>query len=200
MAADVENFIQSHSISKPTLIGHSMGAKTAMTICLRRKIPVSTLVSVDNAPVDAALLSSFPKYIKGMREVAAANITRLRDGDDILKQYEESTPIRQFLLTNLVRDKGTGIQHFRIPLDILGASLDHMGDFPFTEPEQVRWEGDALFVRGTKSHYISDEVLPIVGRFFPRFKLLDIDCGHWVISERPEEFKTGVIDFLSDVD
>ena len=93
-----------------------------------------------------------------------------------------------------------GVQEWRIPVDTLGASLDHMADFPFKEPEQVRWEGDALFVRGTQSHYVSDEVLPIVGRFFPRFKVQDVDCGHWVISEKPEEFKNGVIDFLSELD
>jgi hypothetical protein len=38
---------------------------------------------------------------------------------------------------------------------------------------------------------VSDETLPIIGRFFPRFELVDIDSGHWVISEKPEEFIKG---------
>jgi len=49
-----------------------------------------------------------------------------------------------------------------------------------------------LFVRGTKSHYVADEALPIIGRFFPRFELADIDAGHWLISEKPEAFRKGM--------
>lgn len=66
-----------------------------------------------------------------------------------------------------------------------------MGDFPFKDPSEARYEGPSLFIRGTKSHYVPDDVLPLVGRFFPRFELRDIDCGHWVISEKPEPFRQG---------
>jgi pimeloyl-ACP methyl ester carboxylesterase len=67
-----------------------------------------------------------------------------------------------------------------------------MGDFPYKDPEEVRFEKPALFVRGTKSTYVPDEALPIIGRFFPRFELADIDSGHWVISEQPEAFRRGM--------
>ena len=80
---------------------------------------------------------------------------------------------------------------FRIPIKILGMALNNMGDFPFKDPDEKRFYGPALFIRGTKSHYIADEVLPLIGRFFPRFEVRDIDCGHWVIAERPEEFRQG---------
>jgi hypothetical protein len=80
---------------------------------------------------------------------------------------------------------------WRVPIKILTDSLNNMADFPFTDPEAARWEGPALFVRGTKSHYVADEMLPTIGRFFPRFQLSDVDCGHWVISEKPEDFRKG---------
>lgn len=66
-----------------------------------------------------------------------------------------------------------------------------MGDFPFNDPDEVRYDGQTLIARGTKSHYVADDVLPLIGRFFPRFKLVDIDSGHWVISEKPEAFRQG---------
>lgn len=66
-----------------------------------------------------------------------------------------------------------------------------MGDFPFNDPDEVRYDGRTLIVRGTKSHYVADDVLPLIGRFFPMFKLVDIDSGHWVISEKPEAFRQG---------
>jgi len=47
---------------------------------------------------------------------------------------------------------------------------------------------------------VPDEALPIIGQFFPRFELVDIDAGHWLISEQPEAFRKVVVDFLSPKD
>jgi len=66
-----------------------------------------------------------------------------------------------------------------------------MGDFPFRDPDEARFEKPTLFIRGMKSSYVADDVLPLIGRFFPRFELRDIVSGHWVISEKPAEFRTG---------
>jgi pimeloyl-ACP methyl ester carboxylesterase len=167
-----------------------MGAKTAMAVALRKNVPISSLISVDNAPVDAALHSAFAKYTQGMKRIEDAQLKKQSEADAILKEYEESLPVRQFLLTNLMRGPD-GIMKWRVPIKILTDSLNNMADFPFTDPEAARWEGPALFVRGTKSHYVADEMLPTIGRFFPRFQLSDVDCGHWVISEKPEDFRKG---------
>lgn len=113
----------------------------------------------------------------------------------------QSLPIRQFLLTNLVRSDPDeaherGFQRFRVPLKTLAASLDHMADFPFKDPGEVRFEKPTLFVRGTKSRYVADETLPAIGQFFPTFQLSDIEGGHWIISEQPQAFKDAVVEFL----
>ena len=91
-----------------------------------------------------------------------------------------------------------------------------MGDFPYKDPDVFRYDGPTLIVRGIKSHYVADDVLPLIGQFFPRFVVRDIDCGHWVVSERPEDFRQGrqsllpllrtrltmaaVVEFLQDQD
>ena len=191
LAEDVELFLQQNDLKNSTLIGHSMGAKTAMTVALRRRVKINSLIPIDNAPVDAALKSDFGKYMQGMRAVEAAGVTKQSDADKVLLPYEESLPIRQFLLTNLMRDPESGTQKFRIPIKYLADSLDKMADFPFKDPESARFEGRTLFVRGTKSHYVADEMLPTIGRFFPSFEIKDVECGHWVVSEKPEEFRAG---------
>lgn len=76
-------------------------------------------------------------------------------------------------------------------MDILGKSLAHLGDFPYKDPQKRRFNKPVLFIRGTKSHYVADEALPAIGEFFPRFRLVDIDAGHWLISEQPEAFRQG---------
>ncbi|CAD6572705.1 MAG: hypothetical protein ASARMPRED_005520 [Alectoria sarmentosa] len=200
MADDVEEFIQQRDLRLPTLIGHSMGAKVAMTVALRSPQLVGALIPVDNAPVDANLKDDFHKYVQGMRNIEEVQVKRQADADDILKKYEKALPIRQFLLTNLVRSSDREHLRLRIPVKTLTLSLNKMGDFPFNDPNEVRYDGQTLIVRGTKSHYVADDVLPLIGRFFPMFKLIDIDSGHWVISERPEAFRQAVVDFLQEAE
>lgn len=191
MAEDVAGFIAEHALRDPTLVGHSMGAKTAMALALAQPALVRDVVSVDNAPLDAALGGDFAKYVRGMRRIEESGVTRQSEADGILAEYESELPIRQFLLGNLYRPEGSKTLKFRVPLEIIAKELDNMGDFPFKDPDKVRFEKPALFVRGTKSKYVPDEVIPLIGRFFPRFRMADIDAGHWVISEQPETFLKG---------
>lgn len=105
--------------------------------------------------------------------------------------YLQELPIRQFLLQNLYTPEGSETRKFRVPLGTLGKALDHLGDFPYKDPNQARFEKPALFIRGTHSKYVPDEVIPVIGQFFPRFSLVDIKAGHWLISEKPEKFLRG---------
>ncbi|GME42420.1 abhydrolase domain-containing protein [Neofusicoccum parvum] len=198
LAEDMEDFIEHHKLSGSTLIGHSMGAKTVMAVALRRPELVRDVIPVDNAPVDAALKSDFGKYVQGMKKVDAAKPKRQSDADAIMKPFAEELPVRQFLLSNLVRAPGNDHLQFKIPVAYLANALDNMADFPFKDPEATRFNKPALFIRGTKSHYVPDETMPIIGRFFPLFKMKDVESGHWVVSENPEGFRQAVLEFLQD--
>lgn len=114
---------------------------------------------------------------------------------DSMGIVSQALPIRQFLLTNLVKTPQNGPLKLRVPIRTLASSLSNMGDFPFKSPVEARYKGPTLFVRGTRSHYVADDVLPVIGQFFPKFTIHDIDCGHWVISEQPEAFRQGKVDW-----
>ena len=170
-----------------------------MTLALQSPDSISAVISLDNAPVDAVLQSSFGTYIEAMKKIEAANVLKPADADAILKKYEPSLPIRQFLLTNLIRPKpesGTRSSKtplkFRIPITTLAGALGEMGDFPFKRPEEARFLRKSLFVRGIESKYVPDDVLPIVGRFFPSFTVENVEAGHWVVSENLEAVRSGM--------
>lgn len=179
-----------------------------MTVALRSPSLVTALMPVDNAPVNAPLKSDFDKYVRGMQHIESEKVTKQSDADKILQGYEEvslchalperdsridqhqSFPIRQFLLTNLVRSDDQTMK-FRVPLSILGESLDGMADFPWSEPGSVKYDGPTLMVRGTKSKYVSDDTIPAIKKFFPNSEIADVEAGHWLISENPEGFRQG---------
>ncbi|KAI5306848.1 hypothetical protein KEM56_006827 [Ascosphaera pollenicola] len=132
-----------------------------------------------------------------MKEIEAADVKSQKEADQILQKYERALPVRQFLLTNLIRNHDTGRYNFRIPVRILSNSLDEMAGFPFTEADSAKFDGPAMFIRGTQSPYVKDEARLLIKHFFPNYEMVDIDASHWLISEKPEEFRDAVVRFLS---
>ncbi|KAK6534657.1 hypothetical protein TWF281_005963 [Arthrobotrys megalospora] len=196
MAEDVEGFIKDHKLKNPTLIGHSMGAKVAMSVALRSPSLIQDIIAVDNAPVNAQLGRQFAQYLQAMNRIENTAIINMKEADEILAAYEPAVEIRQFLFTNLLKPtKDNDKFRWRIPIKILGGALDEMAAFPFTPGEKV-FTKPALFVRGTTSKYVADETIPLIGEFFPRFQLKDVEAGHWVISENPEGFKNVCLEFF----
>ena len=78
-----------------------------------------------------------------------------------------------------------------MPLSVIGRSLDDMADFPFEESDNLKYDGPTLFVRGTRSQYVSDDTVPAIKKFFPNAQIADVEAGHWLISENPEAFRQG---------
>ncbi|SCU90656.1 LANO_0D09516g1_1 [Lachancea nothofagi CBS 11611] len=206
MAADVEQFIQDqHFEHDPIIVGHSMGAKVAMSVVLRKPELCSMLVSIDNAPVATMPTMSFPRYVKKLLEIIENPAIRsFADADKSLCDIEASPVVRQFLLTILQRvkdDSGASPSGYRfksrIPLGILNDAIvkGNIANWEFN-PWVHRFTSPALFIRGTKSHYVSDECLHDVSRFFPRFEVRDIDATHWVNTEKPKECSDLIADFV----
>ncbi|KAF7352289.1 hypothetical protein MVEN_01192600 [Mycena venus] len=181
MAADVIHFIRQRSLSDVSLIGHSMGGKVAMTVALDAdaSLPESTLsnlVVVDIAPAQGSLSKEFRAYIEAMKKIEAAKISTRKEALDILHEYEKDPDVCAFLLTNLVPRPHSS--HFRIPVDLIGQSIEEMGSFPFT-PEEAQWTGNTLFVKGAKSSYINRHNIPLAEKLFPTMKIETLDTSHW---------------------
>jgi pimeloyl-ACP methyl ester carboxylesterase len=179
MADDVAAFLKEHKLDNSVLMGHSMGGKVVMNLCLRRLQPVEKLVVVDMSPAVKRLSSDFASYIGSMDEIQTAKLTKRSEADTILKKVEPDLSIRQFLLTNLKKDEETGIYKFRIPYKTLGESLDNMTAFMDQKVEP--YNGSTLFIAGGKSDYIKpNRDGGIIREQFPNSEIKVIEgAGHW---------------------
>ncbi len=163
-----------------------------MTLALTHPTLLAYLIAVDNAPVESPLNHDFWTYMQGMTAIDTGHYTSRKDVDRVFSTYVSDPLVRHFLLANLTRvPSPDGPYRFQFPVLTLRKALVRLGKFPFHDPEATHFDKPALFIRGTRSHYVSDKVLPLTRRFFPNMQLVDIDCGHWVISEKPQPFMEG---------
>ncbi|PKI82483.1 ribonuclease III [Malassezia vespertilionis] len=202
MAGDVHAFIQEQRLNKVALIGHSLGGKVAMTLALNPAVPQGTLshmISVDMSPSQGAISPGFMAYIKAMKEIERANVSKQSDAQAILSRTEPDPDVLQFLLTNLLPGAP---KRFRLPLDTLQRSLEGVGAFPFAQPgaddgREVRtWDGPSLFIKGKKSKYLNRHTIALAKEYFPHMQLAEMDTGHWCQAEDPATFLDYIQRFL----
>ena len=191
MSEDLKELIDHLELETMSLIGHSMGGKTAMTFCQRYPENLRKLVIADIGPKaypvhHSAIIDAF--YKVPVNELKSRN-----QADNILEPLIPEFGIRQFLLKNLARTS-EGFR-WKMNLDVIARNIEEVGK-P-TIPS-VTYSGDALFVYGGKSNYILDTDLMDIKTSFSNSRFEKIqDAGHWLHAEKPQEFYEKVNHFLT---
>jgi esterase len=195
MADDLRELMTHEGIERAHLLGHSMGGKTAMQFALTHGDRVDHLIVVDIAP--RAYPPHHDELLDAMCDLDLGAATTRADLDAMLAQRIDSAPVRQFLLTNVTRDD-EGRFGWRINLPVIQASYESI----VAEVDSPRaFEGPALFLRGERSDYISDDDRADILRLFPHAAIETIPgAGHWVHAEAPETFLRAVRAFLGAPD
>lgn len=107
MADDVADTMDSLGLARAHLVGHSMGGKTAMLLALTRPQRVCSVCSVDIAPVRYPQAAT--TVIDALVGLDLASVASRSDADRQLSTRIAEKSVRDFLLTNLLRQKaGTG--------------------------------------------------------------------------------------------
>lgn len=184
------------NIPKTHLIGHSMGAKTAMLFALYNPQLIDTLLVEDMPPTQRLLSETLAKYVDLMKEIRNKGCKNRHEAGLILKDYVKDLGIRNFLLSNY-RDNGTGKYEFRINLDVLGESLKTLARFDIDENHKsIDPNLPTLLLAATESHYIKDTDMEIMKSLFPTARLERVKGGHWIHSEHPKWFVDRVIQWI----
>lgn len=191
MAADVVEFMDDQNIDKANILGHSMGGKTAMQIALSYPERIIKLLISDIAPV--IYPHHHQRIFEGLNAINMSQLKSRGQAEQILKDYVDDPGIRMFLLTNLVRLDGGGFK-WRINIAALDDNYDHIAE----APEGFTYDGETLFVRGELSDYIHDQYVPETLDIFTNARIETIQGGgHWLHSQKPQEFSKILLDFLT---
>lgn len=190
MVDDLKEFIDTHHIQSPIIIGHSMGGKVAMNFAIKYPDSLAQLIVVDIAP------KAYPVHheaiLRGLKAIDPKQLTSRKEADDILREYVPEPAVRQFLLKNLARNEQQEfiwrphIAALNAHIEEMGADLKYTGQFP--KP--------SLFIKGSQSDYILEEDKEKIFKLFPDAVFSTLPTGHWVQAENPGEFVKAVYEFL----
>lgn len=189
---DLKTYLDFHKITKTAIIGHSMGGKTAMQFACSFPEMTNKLIIADIAP------KFYPPHhhdiITALNSIALDNKTARNEVDEELKKYLSSTGVRQFLLKNLHWTEEKKLA-FRFNLPVLSGKMEEVGD---NISSTDHFAGPSLFLRGSKSEYVTDSDTYTIKKHFPTAIIDTIsNAGHWLHAENPKEFLKKSLDFLS---
>ncbi len=193
MAEDVERFMDDHGLDRATVLGHSLGGKTAMVLALTHAARVEQLIAVDIAPVTYS--HSYAGIIQALKGLDLSRIASRAQADALLEKELPEQVLRRFLLQNLTAVDGA--YRWRVNLEAVQQHEAEIKGFP-VGVHTAPYSGEALFLRGALSEYVSPGHYPLIHRFFPAARIHAVPtAGHWVHAEQPREFLQAVAAFLT---
>jgi pimeloyl-ACP methyl ester carboxylesterase len=203
MKEDLYEFFETHQIEKATILGHSMGGKTAMWFAADYPEKVEKLVIADIAPKNYMLLKEDSQFylhqniLLAMQDIDFTEIKTRNDVEERLAEKIDDKRIRQFLLKNVAKDKETKRYKWRINIEVLYDNLDEI-----VSGVNKSWLDDripitsypVIFIRGMKSRYILPEDEKLIKEIYPDATIVDIpEAGHWLHAEQPKKFMKAVM-------
>ncbi len=180
LAGDVAAFMESNSIQKPHVIGHSMGGKTLMTLLQCFNIEIDVSFVIDIAPVQYN--HDHSALLEAMETVDLVNLKTRKEIDSQLAKSIAENALRHYLMQNLIRNKDR--YEWRINLKSIRHNIGHLIDYEENRVSDSR----IVFVRGEQSEYVLPEHHDQIHSLFPNAQIRSItDCGHWLHVEKPAE-------------
>ena len=194
MVDDLYKYFKYYKLKKTILIGHSMGAKTAMLLSLSKPELIDQLIVSDISPKDYQSKAEVRKIGEGLIKLNLNGIEKRKDLDIHLEKYVNNSQIRQFLMKNIYRLE-SGKFSFYPNIRVLEKSISIIEKFPYMGGE---FNKPVLFLKGEKSNYINIKTdKDLIRSYFPNSKILEIEgAGHWIHFDCPDLFFHKVVEWI----
>lgn len=193
MAADMYEFIDTHRIENPIILGHSMGGKVVMKLVDQYPTLTDKICIVDIAPVNYSEFSTIEikqhqHIIDSLLKLDLTKIVKREDADAMLAEYIKENKLRAFLLKNLHRNENNDFD-WLVNLPVLKTSLPHIINGFDGWNQKVISHVDAYFIKGELSAYIRKDFEAIIQHIFPNNQIISVpNSGHWVHADNTTYF------------
>jgi esterase len=183
MANDLKNYFNHFNIEKASIIGHSMGGKTAMLFALRNSDLLNKLIIVDILPI--SYKRDYKLIFDSLLNIDLNTIKSRNDFYLHLKKYFSEDSFILFLSKNLQRSS-EGKFNFKSNVKILKREINNITS---EINHDNFYQKEIIFVKGEYSDYVKESELKLSQKLFPKYKLMTIsNAGHWLHHDNADDF------------
>ena len=154
MAADVNRFAESRGLDRYTLIGHNLGAKTAMMTATLFPDSVDGVICLDTAPTgsEADKKQLTMNSLEQIKKLDVEGKTR-KEAVDLIKTQFKDVGIANFISNNLVYTDADNHQtvEWSINIDAIMNNIENIVGYPKAIDKAHRYPGLAYFLNGSLS-------------------------------------------------
>jgi esterase len=193
MAKDIKEFMDDHQLTKPVLMGHSMGGKVVMFFeklfpNTASKVIIADIAAKEYPPHHAEVLDA-------LHAVDFSVVKTRKEAEAEMNKYITDFGTKQFLLKNIYwKDTANNIMDWRFNLEVISRKYDAIREeVPFYESSVP-----CLVIKGSRSNYIDVNDEADFKKRYTDIRIVSIEgAGHWVHAEKPKEYFEAVIEFLT---
>lgn len=190
LVEDLVHWLDAQGLERASIMGHSMGGKAGMLFACTYPERVEQLYIADISPRDYD--PQYSDYLRAMEAIDTGSLKSRAEAESRLELVVESWGMRQFLLTNLVRDPEGGFC-WQVNIPVLLDAMPELAGNPLDE--EARFDGPTLFLRGGRSPFIRDVDRGLIRKHFPKSHLVTLkEAGHNVHVDDRETFVESVVE------
>lgn len=204
MTTDLEELVNENIKGKFSLLGHSMGGKTAISFALKNPGLLDSLIVADISPFsrhpeDFSIVDSHTKITSILLHTDLETAQSRKEAEvKVLSAFEDKR-LASFLLKSIYRNEN-GKFAWRINAPAIYNNLEKlMAGVIVPESAAAGVTGfPVLFIRGSNSDYLPESHFNNLRLLFPAAEIYTIpEAGHWLHAEKPDEFSDIVRKFIS---
>lgn len=205
MAEDVIRYADSKKLDKFTLLGHSMGGKTAMNIACLCPSRINGIIVVDAPPKDAQFdpgyVTLMVDFMKRFRKFTDLNgLSKEQALAKLYKHFPHEEMLIYALGESISSVNQAGVEKicWDLNIDAIYKNLDNL--FGFEECGQYPGQDVKLILGGNSYKYDKKVYTKIFPNLLDENVAIIPGAGHRVITEKPEETLREIISFLNSLD
>ena len=199
MTNDLIEFMNSQSIEKAVLVGHSMGGKIIMNFSVRYPERIKKMIILDVAPrkysFDDDIKSN--EHRKVINALLNFDISKFDNRKDIATEFSKADiPInyKKFLLKNIYRDKSKKFL-WKINIKAINKNLQQIMNGIENE-QSLSNNSPCLFIKAENSNYILESDYALIKNIFKNPQIITIkNATHWLHIEHPKLIIQNILDF-----
>ncbi len=201
MAEDLKFYTEHYKIKKTSIIGHSMGGKTAMIFADKYPDYIEKLVIADVSPRDYRELKDFSSHINFhlnlISYLKTLNPENYGSYGDFGKSIDiQDDKIKNIILKNIKKQDGKLVWILNIDaiFNNLNNIFEGLNSDDFID-KKINTE--VLFIKGEESDYITRNDEKLISFIFPNSKVISLlNSGHWLHTEQPRKLAEEILVFL----